>query len=158
DAEAIKLPGERTKNGREHWVPLSGAARAIIARKKKRDGRDLVFGEGEGGFSGWSRCKERLDEAVAKARKKAGLKPIEHWTTHDLRRTAATIMAESPRKPGDPKDKIDGLGIAPHLVEAILNHVSGHKAGVAGVYNRATYDNEKGPALELWADRLMAIV
>ena len=57
---------------------------------------------------------------------------------HDIRRSVATGMAEQ-------------LGIQPHIIEAILNHVSGHKAGVAGVYNRASYDREKRAALDLWA-------
>jgi hypothetical protein len=51
-----------------------------------------------------------------------------------------------------------GLGIQPHVIEAVLNHVSGHKAGVAGTYNRSTYAREKKAALDLWADRLVAIV
>jgi hypothetical protein len=52
----------------------------------------------------------------------------------------------------------DELGIAPHIVEAVLNHASGHKAGVAGVYNRATYAREKAVALARWAEHLSAIV
>ena len=50
------------------------------------------------------------------------------------------------------------LGIAPHIVEAVLNHVSGHKAGIAGIYNRATYEKEKRTALATWADHVMAAV
>jgi hypothetical protein len=52
----------------------------------------------------------------------------------------------------------EGLGIAPHVVEAILNHISGHKAGIAGVYNRATNEKEKTAALAMWADHLLAAV
>jgi integrase len=67
------------------------------------------------------------------------------WTTlHDLRRSVATGMAE--------------LGVQPHVVEAVLNHVSGHKSGVAGVYNRASYDKEKRAALDRWADHVLAAV
>jgi integrase len=62
------------------------------------------------------------------------------WRLHDLRRTAATMMAE--------------LGILPHIIEAILNHVSGHKSGVAGIYNRAGYTDEMRVALQRWADHL----
>ena len=63
------------------------------------------------------------------------------WTLHDLRRTVVTGMNE--------------LGIAPHVVEAVVNHVSGRaKAGVAGVYNRAAYAIEKRTALQAWADHL----
>jgi hypothetical protein len=50
------------------------------------------------------------------------------------------------------------LGVAPHVVEEILNHAGGHKAGVAGIYNRATYEKEKRAALVLWAEQVMAAV
>ena len=69
---------------------------------------------------------------------------IQPWRLHDLRRTAATHMAD--------------IGIAPHVVEAVLNHVSGHKAGVAGVYNQAEYRLEKQAALERWAAHVDGVV
>jgi hypothetical protein len=50
------------------------------------------------------------------------------------------------------------IGILPHVIEAALNHISGHKAGVAGVYNQARYDREVRAALEFWAEHVMAIV
>jgi hypothetical protein len=50
------------------------------------------------------------------------------------------------------------LGISPHVIEAVLNHVSGHKAGVAGIHNRSTYQKEKRSALLRWADHVMAAV
>jgi integrase len=131
----ITLPPVRTKNKREHIVPLSTPVRAILEARPRFHGRDLVFGIGEGGFSGWSRCKERLDDAAK----------IAAWTIHDLRRTMATKMAEE-------------LGQQPHIIEAVLNHVGGHKAGVHGIYNRSQYLAEKRQALALWADHLMAIV
>jgi integrase len=141
----IVLPAERTKNSRSHIIPLSESARAIINAQPRRattDGkpRELVFGFGEGAFAGWGKCRERLNEHITKATGKA----LPHWTPHDLRRTAATGMAE--------------LGVQPHVIEAVLNHVSGHRAGVAGIYNRASYEREKAVALDLWADRLTAIV
>jgi hypothetical protein len=52
----------------------------------------------------------------------------------------------------------DRLGIQPHVIEAILNHASGHKGGVAGIYNRAQYLAEKKQALERWADYVLAVV
>jgi hypothetical protein len=67
------------------------------------------------------------------------------WWLHDLRRTAATVMA-------------DRLGVLPHIVEAVLNHVSGHRAGVAGVYNLAQYETEMRSALTAWADHIDRIV
>ena len=50
------------------------------------------------------------------------------------------------------------IGIQPHVIEAILNHVSGHKSGVAGIYNRASYEAEKATALNLWAAHILALV
>ena len=147
--KAIDLPAERTKNKRPHIVPLPVRAAAILADQPERansDGslREFVFGVGQRGFSGWSRCKERLDKQITK---ELG-KPLERWTPHDLRRTMSTLMN-------------DRLGVLPHVVEAILNHVSSHqsgKSGVGGVYNRAVYLRERVEALNLWADHLDAIV
>jgi integrase len=127
----IALPGSRTKNGRPHDVPLSALALAELKAQPEIVGRDLVFGSGDGGFSGWSKAKAALDEAC-------GVKSA--WRLHDLRRTCATRMAD--------------LGVQPHVIEAVLNHISGHKAGVAGIYNRATYAAEKRAALDLWASHL----
>ena len=59
---------------------------------------------------------------------------------HDLRRSAATGMAD--------------IGIQPHIIEAVLNHVSGHKGGIAGIYNRAAYSAEKAQALARWDEHL----
>ncbi len=140
DAALITLPPDRTKNGRLHQVPLSAAAAAIIARQPRRLGRDLIFGFGKGGYSGWGAAKRLLDAVIAKAADGNAIAP---WCLHDLRRTAATHMAE--------------LGVAPHVIEAVLNHTSGHKAGVAGIYNRASYAAEKAAALALWAEHVVAL-
>jgi integrase len=138
--DRIELPGERTKNKRPHSVPLSDPARAILDRFRKGFGRVHVFGRDDAaGFRGWGVSKQRLDERIAKAGA-----PLAAWVVHDLRRTVATRMAE--------------LGVQPHIVEAVLNHVSGHKSGVAGIYNRATYDREKRAALNLWAEHVLAVV
>jgi integrase len=158
--DSIILPGDRTKNHREHVVPLSAPASAIIARRQKRDDRDLLFGRGQQAFSGWSKSKGRLEAQIKEMTGKA----LPHWTPHDLRRTFATYVGgglpEGLEARLSPQDKklAAGLGISPHVVEAALNHVSGHKAGVAGTYNRSTYSSEKRQAVDLWADRLMAIV
>jgi len=134
--DQLELRSERVKNRREHIVPLANEALAILDRFP-REGV-CVFGRGsECGLLNLGRWKGRLDERI--------LGPIEHWTIHDLRRTAATLMA-------------DEVGVQPHIIEAILNHVSGHKAGVAGIYNRASYAKEKRAALALWAEHLTAIV
>ena len=71
-------------------------------------------------------------------------KPLPPWTIHDIRRTVATGTAD--------------IGIQPHIIEAILNHVSGHKGGVAGIYNRASYAKEKAQALARWDEYVRSIV
>ena len=131
----IELPPQRTKNRRRHVIPMSGAVRAILERRE-RNGRAFVFGRSETrGFSGWSKCKERLDEVLK----------IPPWTIHDLRRVCSTGMNE--------------IGIEPHIVEAILNHVSGAaRGGIAGRYNYALYESQKVTALRRWATHVAAIV
>jgi integrase len=135
----LTLPGERTKNHRPHELILPEPALAILRSQPRIAGRDWVFGRDGAGLTAWSLHKARFDKLVAEATDKRLLP----WTVHDLRRTAATRMAEF---------------TAPHIVEEILNHVSGHKAGVAGIYNRASYASEKQRALALWAERLLGIV
>ena len=129
EAKTITLPAGRTKNARAHIVPLSADALAIIKAIPHQDERDLVFGVGAGGFSGWSKARAALDEKLGKT--------AADWTLHDLRRTGATRMADS--------------SVQPHIIEATLNHISGHKGGVAGVYNRAAYEPEKRAALDTLA-------
>jgi integrase len=139
DKAVIALPAERTKNSRPHDVPLSSTALAILKSQPRLAGREYVFGTGAKGYLGWSNNKLALDARIASKGK------IEPWRLHDLRRTFSTKLH-------------DELGIAPHIVEACLNHVSGHRAGVAGTYNRAVYAKEKTIALARWAEHLLAIV
>ena len=90
--------------------------------------------------SGFGKAKARLDERIEEMRRLDGLEPMPLWTLHDLRRTMVTVMNEK-------------LGFAPHVVEAVVNHMSGlAKVGVAGVYNRALYFDERRRALQNWAD------
>jgi integrase len=134
----IVLPASRTKNGREHVVPMSRPVRTILESRRRIYGRDRIFGIRGDAFS-FSKPRRWLDAAIAPG-------VIERpWTLHDLRRTTATGMA-------------DRLAVQPHIVEAILNHTSGHKGGVAGVYNRAQYLAEKKQALALWGDYVTALV
>jgi integrase len=138
--DTIIIPGDRTKNGRTHMVPVCEPAKGILRARPRREGRDLIFGRRpDRPLSGWTVLKTALDERI---RESGAI--VAPWTHHDLRRTVATKMA-------------DELAIAPHIVEAILNHVSGHKHGVAGVYNRAGYEIQKRQALALWGVHLLAI-
>jgi integrase len=133
------VPRNRTKNGLPHDVPLTNPVIALLRGQPHRGGRSLVFGEAGGPFQGWSKAKAALDKRIL-----ADGTPIAAWRLHDIRRTVATRMAE--------------MGALPHVIEAVLNHVSGHKAGVAGVYNRATYMKEKRGALSLWAAQVSLII
>ncbi|WP_336492391.1 tyrosine-type recombinase/integrase [Methylobacterium nigriterrae] len=137
--EAIwDLPASRTKNGQPHLVPLSKQAQDIIAALP-RTGPIVFTTRSTTALSGFSKAKARLDERVNALRAEAGRPPLPSWTLHDLRRTMVTLMNEQ-------------LGIAPHVVEAVVNHVSGSaKRGVAGVYNRALYLRERRDALCAWS-------
>jgi integrase len=128
------IPAGRTKNGRAHTLPLMPMAADIIASVPRMLRREQLFGTRGTGFGGWSRCKQDLD-------KRCG---VADWRLHDLRRTVATRMAD--------------IGVLPHVIEAALNHVSGHKAGVAGVYNRSAYERDVRAALAMWEDRVRSLV
>jgi integrase len=131
-ARTLKLPAARTKNGREFIIPLSALAMKIIDDIGERDGRDLVFGNGTGGYSGWSHSKAALDQVAA-------LK--EAWTLHDLRRTVRTGLGQ--------------LGVAPHIAEACLNHLP---AKLIRTYDKNKYELEKRQALDRWAAHVAAII
>ena len=124
------IPENIAKNGREHVLPLSDLALEVL-QSIPRLSETYVFparGNDEATVSGFSKSKLRLEAAVG----------AEDWTLHDLRRTTATLLAR--------------LGTAPHVIERILNHVSGSFAGVAGVYNRHAYLNEMRMALQQWGE------
>jgi integrase len=142
DGSMWRLPGERTKNKRPHVVPLPPAAQALIA-VVPGDEQIIFTTTGDTAPSGWSRVKQRLDAAMLKIAKQ-DRRALPPWRLHDLRRTAVTGMVE--------------LGVAPHLVELIINHVGGHKAGVAGTYNRAEMLEERKAALERWAAHVAQLV
>jgi integrase len=133
------LPSHRTKNGQPHEVPLSATALSIVTAAMSETDQSGLFGPSGSPFTGWSSAKTAFDRRL----EEAGYK-IESWRLHDLRRTAATRLAD--------------LGTLPHVIEAVLNHMSGHKAGVAGIYNRATYAKEKREALDAWAEHLSKLV
>ena len=148
-----KLEGERTKNGRAHEVDLSEQALAVIAKIPKT-GAFLFPARGEGAARGFSATKRQLNRRV----REVGLSEVDDagglelgetpdaatWRLHDLRRTAATGMA--------------ALGFAPHVVERVLNHVSGSQGGLVGVYQRHEYRAERKAALVAWGSRVEAIV
>ena len=129
------IPGEVTKNHRPHTVPLAPEVVVIINAQPRIDGSELVFTTtGRTPFSAFSRLKKQIDRQIADD----GGEPVAPWTLHDLRRSLVTGLNEQ------------GIA-APHIIEACINHVSGLRGGIAGVYNRASYLDERRRALEAWA-------
>ena len=138
EAKTWKIPKERTKNGRAHEVPLSDAAVEFIRALPRIEGRaGYVFTAT--GAQPVSNLK-RLREALRRAASERDVAP----TLHDLRRTVATNLQK--------------LGVRLEVTEAVLNHVSGSRKGIVGVYQRHEYAEEKRAALEAWANELDAIV
>lgn len=154
DGDLWTLPAERTKNSLEHFVPLSEPVRRIL------DGLPRIVGPagyaftrtGTAPISDYSSSKARFDAAMlglAKAdAERAGRDPkavtLKPWRLHDLRRTASTGMAR--------------LGFPVHVTEAVLNHRSGTISGVAAIYNRYAYLEEKRAALGAWASAVHRVV
>jgi integrase len=136
------IPRERTKNDLVHEVQLCDTAVTILESMPHIAGAaGLIFTTtGDTPVSGFSRTKRRLDAAMLAAKQKAlgkhKVDAIPPWTLHDLRRTATTGMAK--------------LNIPPHVVDRVLNHTSGTIRGVAAIYNRFAYLDERRAALEAW--------
>jgi len=160
-----RLPGSRVKNGRAHDVPLAKQAVELITGLPSKGKSPLLFPaqyarpprKGEAAervakearsVSGFAVAKARLDrlmlEELGRLAEKRGDAPekvtLPDWRLHDLRRTAASGMAR--------------LGIGVHVVEKLLNHVSGTFAGIVGVYQRHEFADEKRAAAQTWANFL----
>lgn len=148
DGGLWSLSGERTKNGRAHTVPLSDAAVAVLGSVGRIKGaRGLILTTtGDTPLSGNHKGRNHLAKAMAEIASEEAGKPIEidHWTFHDLRRTAATGMAR--------------LGIPVRVTEAVLNHVSGTGGGIVAVYQRHDFAEEKRQALDAWASFVIDLV
>jgi integrase len=126
DKSLWTIPGARTKNHQDHTVPLTSLALSLLSPRRNSD---FVFGANGNGFSGWSKSKIALDGRVG----------FEDWRLHDIRRTVATMLGE--------------LGLAqPHVIESLLNHISGYKAGIVSVYQKQKYTDEIRDALGKWGD------
>jgi integrase len=154
DAGEWTIAKERCKNGKAHMVTLhpaavalldplgeAMAARVVRARAWANAPDEIVFTTtGRTAVSGFSNAKERLD---ARMQEILGGK-FQEWHTHDLRRTAASGMA--------------ALGFLPHVIERVLNHVSGAQGGLVSVYQRHEYREERKRAIVAWGDKVMQLV
>jgi integrase len=133
-AGMLRIGGGRTKNHREHVLPLPPMAVAILQSVSRRD-REHVFGEGAAGFVGYGKAKAALD-------RRAGL--LAPWRLHDLRRSFASGLAR--------------LSVELPTIEQCLNHRSGSFAGIVSVYQKHDFIPEKRRALALWADHVRTLV
>ena len=135
DKSTWTLPAVRSKNKRALTLPVLPMMREILDTVPQMVSRDQLFGQrSEKGFAGWDKGKQSIDKGSG----------VTGWRRHDLRRTVATRMAD--------------IGIAPHIIEAVLGHHGGFRAGIAGVYNRSPYEREVRAALATWHDHLRAII
>jgi integrase len=145
DLTTWMIPATRTKNGIPHLVPLSQPARELLHALRSDKPGDVQAAQpraelalvlpGERGtpFSGWSKAKSALDTASG----------VSGWWLHDLRRTLATGLQR--------------LGVRLEVTEAVLNHLSGSRAGVVGIYQRHHWAEEKRAALDAWSAHLLAV-
>ncbi|GMN12558.1 MAG: tyrosine-type recombinase/integrase [Qipengyuania citrea] len=136
------IPANRAKNGVAHLVPLSDEAAKIVESQTAKDDSEKLFparGNGANGASGFSKTMSRLRPAL----EEAIAQPVPRWTLHDLRRTLATGLQR--------------LGVRLEVTEAVLNHVSGSRAGIVGVYQRHDYFSEKREALDAWAEEVLRL-
>jgi integrase len=141
------IPGSRTKNGKEHLVHVSPMAFDILANLKQRAKKNSIAScyvfttTDETHISGYSRAKEFLDAKILRLNDEA---EIPSWRVHDIRRSVATGLG--------------GLKVPPHIIERILNHVSGVNGGIVGVYQRFEYVEERKQALIAWANHINELV
>jgi integrase len=125
----ICIPSTHTKNKRSHTFPIGSMCLSLLTQCSTKDTTSYLFpARGSKNspkpFNGWSKAKAQLDKKVGD---KLSL-PLQPWTLHDLRRTFATNLQR--------------LSIKLEVIEALLNHVSGTRAGITGVYQRHRYEAE----------------
>lgn len=152
DLSTWTQPAGRTKNGKAHVVHLSEPARAILrGLLGGEEGKPLpalpkadrlVFGLGEKPITTHSWVKRQLDKAVAAEHDENAASPIPHWTLHDFRRSGVTWLA--------------GAGFPPHVADRLLNHVQGTIKGVAAIYQRGQFHEERARALDAWGAHVVA--
>src|SRR5262249_17223368 len=149
----------RTKNGMPHLVPLSAPALAILRAIPRQEGQRLVFlGHRGRGMTSYSRQKDKLDKAIPTAPIAAGKPPNPKRTLPHNRPTSASGTGKALVARGEDGKLEKYRFCLPHVVEMLISHVSGHKAGVAGTYNVEDYLEERQAALEQWGAHLVGLV
>ena len=126
------IPSSRTKNSRPHQIHLSTQAKQILTSLPSVKDQSFLFStNGVRPVSGFSKAKKRIDQ----------LSGVDNWRFHDLRRSFATYTTEK-------------LEIPPVVIDKVLNHVSGAVKGVAAIYQRGEYLEQRREALQAWGDYL----
>jgi integrase len=131
--DAITLPGEITKNKQEHTFPIGDRAREILAAQ---NGIGLLFparNKPHKPFCGFGKAKITLDK----------LSGVTAWTLHDLRRTFRTNLGK--------------LGVAPHIAERIVNHISA-RTDMERTYDIYAYMPEMREAIEKWQTHFASLL
>jgi integrase len=140
------LPSNRAKNNKPHLVPLGDLTINVLDEVSGNDvwpRTGLVFSTtGRTPVSGFSKAKRRIDQFLI-ARLPSGVNLLP-WRIHDLRRTTATGLQRE--------------GVRFEVTEAVLNHVSGARGGIAGVYQRHDWADEKREALQKWDRHVAALL
>jgi integrase len=134
------LPASRSKNGRSRTIPLVGAARAIIAARIEAAGDGPLFPSATGAPLTASSIGAALNSRRSKL-------PIAAFTSHDLRRTAASMM--------------DSIGVSRDVIGAIVGHGSDDDKGSRTLFRHYLKSDlivRKTHALEAWDARLRAII
>ncbi len=137
DADVIRLPAERSKVKEGRTIPLSPSALALLRTLPRFNKGDVVFSfNGEKRFDNVGRAKPRMDKLISPA--------LHPWRLHDIRRTVATGMQR--------------LGVRLEVIETVLGHVSGTRAGIVGTYQRYRFDSEAKAALVAWGEHVEAMI
>ena len=140
DLSTWTIPASRAKNGAAHIVPITAPVKVMLTtardapRLESEATDDLAFPGLRGPFNGFSKAKVALDAASG----------VTGWRLHDIRRTMATGLQK--------------LGVRLETTEAVLNHISGSRAGIVGIYQRHDYAAEKRAALTAWGKHVAGIV
>ena len=139
DSKAVTIPATITKNGREHTFPIGSVCQSILSTHQPKAANSLFFpattsNSSQTTFSAWSKSKANLDK----------LSGVSDWTLHDLRRTFATTLAR--------------LGTPIHVVEKLLNHVSGTTGGLVAVYQKHQWWDEQVVAINAYESHLQRIL
>nr|WP_159709809.1 tyrosine-type recombinase/integrase [Geminicoccus flavidas] len=146
DGSVVRLSAARSKSGAGREIPLNSPALAALnAMPRFANGKFLITLDGKRPYSGFSHAKAKLDALIQEAREERGVhEPMMSWTLHDLRRTVATGQQRQ--------------GARLEVIEAVLGHVSGSRAGIVGTYQRHRFREEARAALNAWGRHVVGLL